>query len=497
MTDQTRRTFLKHAGSTAAAAAVAAIASREWNQATAAGDPTPPRRPPNILFFFPDQHRFDWTGANQSVSVRTPNLDRLAARGARLTNALTPSPLCAPARACLAAGKEYDRCRVPSNGADYPLDQTTFYTLLQRAGYHTAGCGKFDLHKASSIWGADGKTRLKEWGFSDGIDNEGKMDAVSSGAKEPKGPYMAYLKAKGLLEAHVADMRKRNHFAIFPTPLPEEAYCDNWLAQNGLDLMARFPAGKPWFLQVNFTGPHDPWDITERMDKGCRDLKTFPPPVGEATLSPEHLAVRQNYSAMVENIDRWLGVYLERLRERGDLDNTLIVWSSDHGEMLGDHAAWGKSKPWQPSVGVPLVAAGPGVAAGRVVTGPATTLDLAATFLDYAGVARPGDFDSRSLRPVLEGKADKPREAVLSGLGAWRVAFDGRYKLVTGWRADGGGGAGGAKKEGKAKAAAGGPAKAEAAPVLFDLANDRLEQTNIADKAPKEVARLMEILRKG
>jgi hypothetical protein len=115
--------------------------------------------------------------------------------------------------------------------------------------------------------------------------------------------------------------------------------------ESCLELIKAVPKGTPWFIQVNFTGPHDPMDITERMARECRSLKRFPPPVGETTLSPEHLAARQNYSAMIENIDRWLGTYLEKLRERGDLDSTVVVWSSDHGEMLGDRGAWGKSKP--------------------------------------------------------------------------------------------------------------------------------------------------------
>jgi len=90
--------------------------------------------------------------------------------------------LCAPSRACLAAGKEYDRCGVGSNGDNYPVEQTTFYTLLRESGYHVMGCGKFDLRKPAKSWGCDGKHRvdgkcyLDLWGFSDGIDNGGKLD---------------------------------------------------------------------------------------------------------------------------------------------------------------------------------------------------------------------------------------------------------------------------------------------------------------------------------
>src|SRR5216117_1266403 len=110
------------------------------------------RPTPNILLLFPDQHRFDWTVFNRDIAVRMPNLEKLSRRGVRFTNAVVASPLCAPSRACLASGKEYDHCRVRDNGENYPVDQTTCYTLLRDSGYHTAACGKVDLHKATRNW---------------------------------------------------------------------------------------------------------------------------------------------------------------------------------------------------------------------------------------------------------------------------------------------------------------------------------------------------------
>ena len=444
---------------------------------TAAGAAAAPNRP-NILLLFSDQHRFDWTGANRRVPVSTPNLNALARRGARFTRAVAASPLCAPARACLAAGKEYEHCRVPSNGHDYPLDQTTYYSLLRESGYHVAGCGKFDLHKATLDWGPDGKRLLKEWGFSDGIDNAGKRDAIRSGAVTPKDPYMAYLHQRGLAATHVGDFRRRKEpSATFPTPLPEEAYCDNWVGNNGLELMLRFPKGKPWHLAVNFTGPHEPWDITRRMEERCRQVRGFPQPNGSPEYSAEtHEAIRQNYSAMVENIDRWVDIFLDELRKRGELQNTLIVYSSDHGEMLGDHDRWGKSVPYQPSVGVPLYVAGPGVQAGLVSDALVSVMDLTATFLDYAGLHQPAAIDSRSLKPLLEGKTRSHREHVLSGLGAWRLVWDGRYKLIRGFDA---------QRPGQARQEA-----RDTPPLLFDLEADPLENVNLATKAKGVVERL-------
>ncbi len=435
--------------------------------AGAALAPAAARPRPNILLLFPDQLRFDWLGLNPSVPIRTPNLDALARRGTRFTRVVTPSPLCAPARACLASGRDYSRARVPSNRADYPLDLPTYYQMLRKSGYHVTVCGKVDLHKATEDWGLDGKRRLKEWGFSDGIDNAGKNDAIRSGGVAPKDPYMAYLHKRGLAAAHVADFKKRSSYAAtFPTPLPDEAYCDNWLANNGIELLRATPKGKPWHLTVNFTGPHNPMDITRSMEKRCRG-RAFPQPNGNTEFPPEtHVAIRQNYAAMVENIDRWVGIYVDELRKRGELENTVIAFSSDHGEMLGDHNRWAKSVPWQPSIGVPLILAGPGVK-NAVSDALVSTMDLAATFLDFANLAVPKNMDSRSLRPVLDGRAHKHRDSLRSGLNDWRVAWDGRYKLVRG----------------------DGPEMQ-----LFDMEADPLENRNLAAKMPREVARLQELL---
>jgi arylsulfatase A-like enzyme len=233
--------------------------------------------------------------------------------------------------------------------------------------------------------------------------------------------------------------------------------------------MRRFPKGKPWHLVVNFTGPHEPWDITRGMEERCRKVPGFPQPNGSRQFPPEtHEAIRQNYSAMVENIDRWVGVFVAQLKKRRELENTLIVYSSDHGEMLGDHDRWGKSVPYQASVGVPLYVAGPGVRSGLVTDALVSVMDLTATFLDYAGLPRPNDMDSRSLRPLLEGQTRSHRECVLSGLARWRLVWDGRFKLVQGF---------------------------DHAPLLFDLEADPLENQNLAPQTQDLVERLSKWLR--
>ena len=464
----TRRDFLITA---AAAATGGALAAQET-------------RRPNILFFFPDQQRFDWTTLNTGLPLRTPNLEALRGRGIQFTNAFVGSPLCAPSRACLAAGAEYDDCGVASNAVDFPAERTTYYGLLRESGYHVIGCGKLDLHKATEDWGLDGRRLVREWGFSDAIDNAGKHDAVRSGKIKPHDPYMGMLHSRDLARVHLEDFARRGKGGEYadtaPTALPEDAYCDNWLAENGLKLLRAAPKDKPWHLVVNFTGPHSPMDITRRMDRECRG-RDFPQPHRSTQFDANrHVAIRQNYSAMVENVDRWLGLYVQELRRRGELDNTLIVYSSDHGDMLGDHDRWGKTLPWEPSMHVPLVVAGPGVKRSKPNASPVLVHDLAATFLDYAGASKPRSMHSESFRPVLEGRSQSHREYVRSGLGSWRAVTDGRYKLIRGYDP--------ALTRFKDGPMAAGPV------FLYDLEADPGEDRSLAEKEPKRTKKMLDLL---
>ena len=373
------------------------------------------QRPPNILFFFPDQHRSDWLGVNPDLPLRTPNLDRMAREGVRFTRAFCTSPLCAPSRASLASGKSYDRCGVVDNGQDYPLDQPTVYQALRDRGYRVAGVGKFDMHKATLDWGRDGTRLIEEWGFTEGIDNAGKLDGSRSylqNGRQPQGPYLAYLAERGLADAycheHAREIR-RPLLDAYTTCLPDDAYCDNWVAENGLRFLRGFPQGQPWHIVANFTGPHNPMDVTASMRERWSEV-SFALPTGNDHPDREGLLrTRQYYAAMIESIDRQLGRFLDLVRERGELENTLVVYSSDHGEMLGDHGRWGKSQWYAASVGVPLIVSGPGVRRGIVSEALVSVHDLAATFVDYSRALPMPGMDAQSLRPLLEGKADAHR----------------------------------------------------------------------------------------
>lgn len=443
---------------------------------------------PNLLFILPDQHRFDWLSGYPDNPIRTPNLDSLAVRGVRFEKAYCAAPVCAASRACLASGREYDECGVGTNGEDYPIAQTTYYEKLRDAGYWVASSGKLDLSKAGFDEGLDGRNHMVAWGFSDMVNCAGKGDAVFQWGKfkTPYEPYMLYLAGRGMADQYAADIGGRGgghsfgpseYRKVYPSPLSDEDYQDNWIGRTGLELMSRFPSDRPWHLVVNFAGPHDPEDITLRMEKTVRD-RILPPPDSSTQLTPEiHNAIRQNYTAMVENIDRWVGLYADELRRRGEWENTVIVFSSDHGEMLGDHDRWGKNVPYEGSLCVPLIVAGPDIKHRRSKA-LISLIDIGATFLDYAKADEPAGMTARSFRPLLEGSTDTHRAHVNSGLLNWRLVTDGRYKLIRGFDPQQ------TKNHGSV------PRGANAPQLLYDLERDPREERNFAESEPAVVARL-------
>lgn len=461
--------------------------------------------PPNILLVFPDQWRGDWVGAISDLPLCTPNVDALLARGTGFARAWTPSPLCAPARSCLATGQAYGRAPVMDNFTATPLDRPTLYGKLREAGYQVASIGKSDLLKSGLGWGGDGRhmldgeDRMAMLGFSHGADSAGKHDSVKAADRGLAEPYTAALRKAGMLELYVADMKKRSAVpdairtlaqsltALDDPPdayrntaesvLPEALYLDNFIGQAALNQLSTFDTGQPWFAMVNFAGPHEPMDITMAMEERWRDV-VFPTPDGAANPTL-HLDIRRRYAAMMEVIDGWLGRFVAHLEASGQAENTVVVFASDHGEMLGDRNLWQKQVPFEPSVHVPLILAGPGIAVRGIAGGaPANLLDLVPTFLHWAGAEPLPGADGHDLAAWLaesescEGQGS--RDAA-SGLGAWRAITDGRQKLVVGLDLS--------VPQGRLQLGRFDPACLERG-ALYDLDADPFEQTDLWDSEP-------------
>ena len=403
---------------------------------------------PNILLIMADQLRADWLGCSGNDLVRTPHMDRLAEEGTRFVRASCNSPLCAPSRASIACGLYPYRTGVLNNEVNYPDDLTTYYQLLRRAGYRVGLVGKTDLHKPIHFYGRNGDIPfLYHLGFTDIHETEGKVNAAQfqryefrreAAEERPVGPYQRYLKAKGLLDRFVSDYRHRADEATVwharRSVLNAEDYHDSYIGRMACEFLSRVDKESPWHAFVSFVGPHDPWDAPDEYAAVYEETR-FPEAVhdemrekpgwirerrrtrtGDVT-EDRIQEVRRHYSGMVTLIDSWIGRIIETLEKRHLLANTVVILTSDHGEMLGDHGLFQKQVMYEPSLRVPLIirdpAAGPGANGGSSESHAlAELVDLFPTILDYAGV----EYESSraagmSLVPVVRnaGEADTNR----------------------------------------------------------------------------------------
>lgn len=395
---------------------------------------------PNILFLFPDQHRREWINYPENVFERfdmkdpklnLPNISYIQSQGVTFTNAVTPSPLCAPARACLALGTRYFNCETFNNEYDFPVNKDNIYKSMKNVGYEVCGVGKFDLQKKTCNW-FDYKV-ISDIGFTNFLDNEGKLDAISFTKKlnKPAGPYTKFLHENNLLQDHLDDMQDRKR-KTNPTTLPDFAYCDNWITNNAIEILKDIPNDKPWFMQINFTGPHDPFDITKNMRESVKDRFFDTPP---ECLDDDNEDVRRNYAAMIENIDRNIGLILDLLKEKDELSNTIIVYASDHGEMLGDLNRYSKGVAFRGSINIPLIISMPNCKRkGEVDYSLIELQDLAKTFADFAEADFKSTDESLSLLPILNGCENNHRDYVVSALytknGGFKCILDNDYKYV-------------------------------------------------------------------
>ena len=441
---------------------------------------------PNLLFIMDDQHRHDYLSAAGASFVNTPNLDRLASRGVRFTQCTTNAPVCAPARIGLASGYQPARLGCLDNNCYLPRHVTPYYASLRDAGYRVGCVGKLDLAKPDPYNGRHGdRPRVFGWGFTHPVECEGKMHAGM--ADQPRGPYGFWLEEQGLFETFRADYADRAargwiQGASHDSVLPAEAFEDVYIGRRAAEWIDAVPDDYPWHLFVSFVGPHDPFDPPAEYADRYRDADV-PPAVRSGhdgkpdwvnarrrDLSDDEVAVtRRQYCAAIELIDDQVGRIIEAVERRGMGEDTVVVFASDHGEMLGDHGLYTKSVPYEAALRVPLIAAGPDIPGGRTSDALVELIDVNPTLCALAGLTVQEGLDARGLGSVLTGERATHREEAASALREFRLVRTAERKLV-------------AHHTGEVE--------------LYDLKNDPDERENLAGERPGEVAALRSRLRR-
>ena len=393
---------------------------------------------PNIIFIFPDQWRGDALSFLGHSVVETPFIDQMAHEGVCFTNAYTPCPSCIAARAALATGMEPSaagrmgyRDYVPWN---YP---STFMKSLRNNGYQTMCVGKTHFHPPRARLGFE-ELELYEMPF---LDWEHPSD------------YHLWLKEKsgGMVRDTITDLES-NSMIVHPWTHSEELHPNSWNTTRAIELLERRDPTRPFFMQLSFHRPHPPLDPVASYFARYQGKKLPPIPCGEWALDHKQKVkcvspgkgefssdildrARRAYYAQISHIDYQIGRLLRYLNGRQLKENTWIIFSSDHGELLGDHYMYRKANAFEGSVHIPMIIKPPSgtneIETGRICDNPIVLQDLAPTFLELGKVEIPKEMTADSLMPLLKQEDAACKEFIHSEHApVWELVTDGRQKFI-------------------------------------------------------------------
>jgi len=394
---------------------------------------------PNVLLLFTDQQRFDTIAAGGNDLIKTPALDRLCSTGIRFDRTYTPSPVCVSARYSLLTGLYPHRSGCADNG--HPMDQTlpTIPGMLTQAGYQTRAIGKMHFNPTRHPFGFEGMELSEE--IPGTVENDEFLQhLVEAGYKHVNEPH---------------GIRSEHYYLPQTSQLPPEHHTTHWTADRTIQFLRDRDGSRPFFAMSSFIKPHPPFDPPVPWNKLYRAHEMPLPkrPERVDALMTWHMrnqnhykrrnagvddnliaAMRAAYYACISFIDYNVGRILDELEAQGELENTIIIYTSDHGELLGDYDSYGKRCFYDSAARVPLIISWPGkMAAGEVCDEPTSTVDLLPTIAEAVGVPWEEDrVDGVPLQRILIG--ENRREYILGQInhkefGVYFI-FDGRYKYI-------------------------------------------------------------------
>lgn len=383
-----------------------------------------PEKRPNILFLMSDEHRPDVTGYEGNSVIKTPVLDRLAETGVVFQNAYTPSPICVPARQCMLAGQLPKTCDC-EGWIDLVPGYRTFAREFSRYAYNTTCSGK--LHHQGQDQMQGWRTRIAPDAEISDKYVEDKIESEFARYEKPAGT------GKWSNQQEVEEAR--------PAEGPYQKF-DKRALQATFDYMERYFSDpvyrrpqyhRPLFFKLSLLQPHYPFfSSREQFDYYYDRVPLFlEEPCSHPVLGlsqqgkPVNLseqAIRRataSYYGMISTIDDYFGQVLEHLENLGEnLDDWIIVYTSDHGDMMGEHGIWEKTRFYEGSVRVPLIIRWPKkFDGGQVVDENVNLCDLFATLCDLAGLEIPRGLDSRSLVPLMQGNTSNWDNETVSQMG--------------------------------------------------------------------------------
>lgn len=382
------------------------------------------KKQPNILFLMSDEHRPDVAGFAGNDIIRTPTLDWLAQDGFVFDNAYTPSPVCVPGRQCMMSG-QLPKTNGCEGWVDLPPGHMTFARRFSEYAYNTLCFGK--LHH----FGADA---MQGWTQRPYGDTATSHHAIGQANAEALARYN-----QPLGDVKWSDTKEVLRAGIGPSPYQLRDWRATQVACDNIDeiftsaMYDRPQSHRPVLMKLSLLQPHYPYFTSE--EKFTYYLNRVKPYVNEQQQDHPVLGRRKvrvgvdasereirrataAYYGMIETIDDYYAIVLDKLRHVGEnLDDWIIVYTTDHGEMLGQHGVWEKQNFHEASVRVPLVIRWPqglGKSGGRRISQNVNLCDLFATLCDMADIPTPDGLDSRSMVPLMKGQGENWRNETIS-----------------------------------------------------------------------------------
>ncbi len=401
----------------------------------------------NILFLMDDQHRGDWIHAAGAKWMITPNLDRLAHEGVLFRRGYSSTPSCLPARSALLTGMSpwgHGILGYTSIPERFTVEMPRIFT---EAGYRTHAIGKQHFTPQTNYHGYQ-SVELGEPNYSNSahIPEYEQWFAAQTGGQSP---YPGQRSGN--------DQRGGIHYA-----LDEKLHETRWTADRAIEFLRATPVGTNWFLKVSFHRPHAPLNAPKRWYDRYAGVEIPPPEIGDwarewygteqtsfqknpdatrgVVPAAELSETRRSYAAAISFVDEQMGRILDALERRGELERTLILFTSDHGDVMGDNLLYRKTFPVEGSVRVPMIvrwpaALGLNAKRGQVRPELVELRDVLPTFLDSASLPIPAAVEGRSLLDVLRGKPwrtllDLEHASCYARKDGWVALTDERYKFI-------------------------------------------------------------------
>ncbi len=411
---------------------------------------------PNVLLLMADQLRTDCLGCYGNTLIHTPNIDRIAAEGVRFTSAYTSVPSCTPARSALLTGLSpwhHGMLGMTRMATRYPQEKPR---AMAEAGYYTTVVGKNHFYPIRNSHGYH--QMLLDEHCSYWFD-KAEQDPKIAASPEERCDYESWFWSQMPTgNPHATGLGWNDHRGK-PFVLPERLHATSWTGDTAVNFLRTYQRTEPFYLKVSFIRPHSPYDPPARWMKRYENADLPPAVAGDwakryiprswpgndiwhGQMPPDdERRSRRAYYGSVSHVDEQIGRILEVLEQRKLLNDTLILFISDHGDMLGDQHLWRKTYAYEPSAHVPMLMRWPeglvserrGMTRGQ----PVELRDVLPTFLEAAGASASRPVDGRSLLELVRGRGDGWREWIdlehnicYNASNHWNALTDAKWKYI-------------------------------------------------------------------